>query len=280
MKQIFEYSDYREFIRDFYLSKKEKNRAFSYRLFADKAGFKAKSFIQDVISGKKNVSDDSIEKLQKVMKLSEEEFAFFNDLVCFNQGKTVAERELYIEKLDLARYKHSVALLRDSQYRYFTRWYHNAIREIICSSFGFSGDYEALGRLLSPQISSEEAKESVELLLELGLVVKKGVRYEHNDALLTTGDEVSSLAVAQFHEQNLLLARDKIEQCDSAERDISTIVVGLSDEGYKRYKEEVQRFRKELLKIADKERTYERIYHVNFQLIPVSESMTEEKDHA
>ena len=58
-RKIFEYLDYREFLRDYYQSKKAANPAFSLRAFSDKIGFKAKDFISRVMQGDKNLSTQS-----------------------------------------------------------------------------------------------------------------------------------------------------------------------------------------------------------------------------
>lgn len=269
MKKIFEYSNYREFLRDFYTNKKSEFPAFSFRLFADKAGFKSKSFIQDVINGKKNISEDSAEKLNKVLKLKSEEFQFLLTLIAFNQSKTVSEQNQHLRKIEKIKTEKRLTLLRDSQYCYFEKWYHKAIRELICVE-EFDEDYATLAQQLSPPITEEEARSSVALLKELRLIEKKGNQYKQTDVLLTTGNEVASLAVMNFHLDNLDLAKEKINSCPREERDISTLIVGLSEKGFSKYKKEVQKFRKALLAIADEEQDIDRVYHMNFQLYPVT----------
>ena len=54
-KKIFEYLDYREFLKDYYNAKKEANPAFSLRVFSDRIGFKAKDFISRVMNGGKSI---------------------------------------------------------------------------------------------------------------------------------------------------------------------------------------------------------------------------------
>ena len=44
-KKIFEYLDYREFLKDYYNAKKEANPAFSLRVFSDKIGLDRKSVV-------------------------------------------------------------------------------------------------------------------------------------------------------------------------------------------------------------------------------------------
>jgi uncharacterized protein (TIGR02147 family) len=48
MEAIFEYFDYRAFLRDYYLYKKSRNRNFSYRSFARKGDIKSPIFFKEV----------------------------------------------------------------------------------------------------------------------------------------------------------------------------------------------------------------------------------------
>ena len=57
---IFEYTDYRKYLKDYYETKKKKNKSFSYQQFANNAGFKTKTFLFNVIQGGKPVSKKSI----------------------------------------------------------------------------------------------------------------------------------------------------------------------------------------------------------------------------
>ncbi len=41
MKSVFEYTDYRLFLQDYYNDKKAANKAFSHRFIADRVGFKS-----------------------------------------------------------------------------------------------------------------------------------------------------------------------------------------------------------------------------------------------
>lgn len=99
MPDIFKYKDYRHYLLDFYREKKEVNHFFSYRIIADKAGFKSKSFFPQVIKGTRNLSERSVIALGKVLKISDVEMAYFKALVAFNQSKTQAGKELHFLSL-------------------------------------------------------------------------------------------------------------------------------------------------------------------------------------
>jgi uncharacterized protein (TIGR02147 family) len=274
MISVFSYLDYREFLKDFFHEKKSVNPHFSYQVFAAQAGFKSRSYIKLVMDGKKNMADDSIKKLNSALRLPEKSFDYLKDLVAFNQARSLQLRNVYFEKLLSYNKRNAARNLLLQQFDYFTHWYNSTIREIV-SQVDFKDDFEKLGTIVKPRISARKAKASVELLLKLGLIRKNGDRYEQVDTLITTGDEVRSLAVQNFHLQNLMLAGDSISTCQSIDRDISCIIIGASEQGFAKIKEEIQLFRKKLLEFSKKDSKSKRIYHVNFQLFPTSEQLYE-----
>lgn len=274
MPNIYDYVDYRSFLKDFYKEQKSSIKAFSFKYIANKAGFKSKSFVKLVIDGKKNLTEDSINKLNTVLKLNDKAFSYFCDLVAFNQSPSVLHRNFYFEKIMQYNKRNAARKVISKQYEIYSRWYFNAIRELV-TIMDFKEDYEMLGKMLKPSISERKAREAVDLLVKLGIIEKKEGKYIQCDPIITTGDEVRSLAVTNFHIENLAIAAKSIETVCSSHRDISCIVTGLSDEGFKLVKEEVQKFRKKILDIAALQTDVSYVYHLNFQILPVSERIDE-----
>jgi hypothetical protein, TIGR02147 len=270
MPDIFEYYNYRDFLRDYYTEQKAKNPAVSYNYLAIKAGFKTKSFIPHVIEGKKNLSKDSIYKLAKALKLEKKAFSYFEDLVAFNQAKTLEQRNYFIAKLSEYNRRNTARVVQKQQFDFYSKWYHNTIRELV-TLIDFKDDFRVLAKKVRPAITPKQARESVMLLVKLGLIVKKKGRYVQADRAITTGDEIMSLAIENFHVQNLVLAADSVSLCPLEERDISSLVVGLSPKGFKTIKEEIRLFRKRLVDIVDLDEPAEKVYTINFQLLPTSE---------
>ena len=264
LKEIYTYTNYREYLHDFYCFKKEQNAAFSYQVFANKAGFKSKSFIKLVIDGRKNLTKDSALKLNKVLGLSNKPFSYFNSLVEFNQAAAHSLKNFYFEELLRYNKRSALQVLRKQQHAFYSQWYHNTMRELV-TVVPFQEDYQFLGRCFTPELTPRQAKESVDLLLQLGLIQKVGPKYIQTNSLVTTGDEVRSLAVKTFHLQNLDLVKSAIQDIPER-RDISSLILGLSNEGYRTVKTEIQKFRKKLLSIAQKDEDVSGVYHVNFQL--------------
>ena len=272
-KKIFEYLDYREFLKDYYNAKKEANPAFSLRVFSDKIGFKAKDFISRVMNGDKNLSSQSIPKVASGLRLGKHETEFFVALVKFNQAETTEDRNAAFSEmqavLKVVRFAEKQHLLGHAQYMVYSDWKHLIIRSLI-GMFGFDGDYEALAKRVHPRITAEEARKSVKLLEDCQLIKKdKNSNYTLTENAITTGDRTSRLALRGYHQQCLKLAADSIDCDPPGTRHISGLTLGISQEGYERIVERINAFRKEIALIAEEDESADKVFQLQFALFPV-----------
>ena len=272
-RKVFEYLDYREFLRDYYNGKKEANPAFSLRVFSDKIGFKAKDFISRVMNGDKNLSNQSIPKVASGLRLGKHETEFFIGLVKFNQAETTDERNAAFEEmqaaLKVARFTEKQHVLGHAQYMVYSHWRHLTIRSLI-GMFGFDGDYEALAKQVHPHITADEAKKSVKLLEECELIKKdENGKYVLTESAITTGDRTSKLALRGFHQHCLKLAADSIDRDTPGSRHISGLTLGISQEGYDRIVERINAFRKEIALIAEEDQNSDKVFQLEFAMFPV-----------
>ena len=83
---IYEYLDYRAYLRDLFEEKKANVRGFSYRSFCRKAGIVNPSFLKLVIEDKRNLTPASIMKFAKGFGLKRHEAEFLHNMVMFNQS--------------------------------------------------------------------------------------------------------------------------------------------------------------------------------------------------
>jgi uncharacterized protein (TIGR02147 family) len=269
MPRIFDYLDYREFLRDYYAEQKARSAHFSYEAFTRKAGFKSRSLLHHILSGRRDLSKSAIFKVGEALKLNQKEQSYFQELVAFCQVRDAKEKSFHFSKMSEYAPRNPARLLKQEQYEFYSQWYTSTLREVVCL-VNFKEDYALLGRLVKPAITASQAKRAVELLVTLGLVEKTRTGYRQANSAITTGDEVLSLAVASFHEQNMNLAKDSIDDHPAEERDISCLIVSLSADNFQRVKSEIQAFRKQLSKIANLETKPNRTYHINFQFFPTS----------
>jgi len=268
---IFEYIDYREFLRDRYLSLKEETpRKFSFRAFSMRCGFSSPNFLKLVIDGKRNISEESAGKFANAFKLSRDETKFFKLLVKFNQAASGEDKEQFAKQIFRSRRFKNAQPLKSAQFNYYAKWYFIPIRELVASKM-FKEDPHWIATQLVPHIEPQEAEQAVRELLELRLLKRDpSGKLIQTDSTIDTGDEVISTSIAGFHREMLRKASESIDRFERTEREISSATVGISKKNAERIKNLIQRFRKELLQIAGEEQEVERICQIGIQLFPLS----------
>jgi uncharacterized protein (TIGR02147 family) len=270
MKDLETYSDYRQFLKDYFAERKKQNNAYSYRMFCQLAGISSPSYYKEVVEGKRNLSQKYMGHFIRGLKLREKQADFFAALVKFNQAKTEKEKQLQLEQLRKARSTVPQRLVPASHYSYYSKWYHSAIRELACT-LDWKGDYKLLAKSLDPRISVKEARESVRLLVDLGFIEKTAAGdYRQKDAAITTGPEVMSLGVRKFNHELSGMGQSAITRHSPSERDISAVVMGLSEEGYTAIKGEIQEFYRKVISLVNNDKVTSRVYSVVLQLFPLS----------
>ncbi|MGZ3771792.1 MAG: TIGR02147 family protein [Bdellovibrio sp.] len=268
-KTIFEYTDFRDFLNEKWKTLKQENPKFSLRYFARVAGFKSHNFLKHVLSGKSRLSEDSIEKFSKALKLNREEANFFKNLVLFNQALDSTEKHAYGRRLMQSKTYRKIFPLAEAQFNYFTHWYFIPIREFVKLS-EFKEDYQWIAQNLTPKITPAEAEKAVEELLQLGLLERNEIgRLAQKSAFVSTANEVSSKVVAQYHREMLKRAAESIDLIPRDKRDISNMTVTVSEEMATKLKEKIQNFRKEIVEMISHDNTPNSVYQLNFQIFPI-----------
>lgn len=269
MPNIFDYTDYRLFLRDYYESCKKSNPKYSHRYFAQKAQINSTGFFSNVLTGKRNLTTRMALRFAAVLKLKKDESDYFQNMVCYCQAKTVEERAFFYEKM-ICRFKIDVRKLESDKFEFYSRWYYSAIRELLFY-YHFTGDYESLAKQLNPPISSEEARKAIELLKRLGLIKKdKSGCLRQSTPLITSGSEFYSLHIARFQRATMELASQALDRFSAEVRDSSTLTMTLSAHSFKTAKREVTELRKRLLALAQQDTATDRVYQFNFQLFPLT----------
>ncbi|MEO6097128.1 MAG: TIGR02147 family protein [Fibrobacteria bacterium] len=272
MPDIFAYTSYARFLRDWYAERKRRNPKFSYETLSRKAGFKSRSNLIEVSTGKKALTLSRIFGVAKALELGPGESEYFESLVRFNNAATLKEREFHLAKLGGLAGKTPGRVISEGQFAYFSEWHHPVVRELVCMP-GFDGDFSRLAKTLRPVLTARQAKDSVELLQRLGLLEKTAHgRYRQADGAIQTEDELTSFIILRYQKENLRLAEDALDTVDPRSRDISTLTAGVSKACFLAVKKEIQAFRRHLSKIVEKDEGPDRVYQLNLQFFPVSET--------
>lgn len=270
MISVFDYLDYRKYLADYYRFRKSRNRYFSYRMLADKAGIASTGYISEVISGIRNLTRANIPKIAKALELGDRELAYLGQLVEFNHAKTEAGRQAtYANLIDALPPK--AQRLKHSQLEYFSKWYYVAVREAL-AIHEVREDHEALARLLRPNITASQAKGAIRLLLELQLIHRDETgRWKATHAsLLSQKDEGAALMVRSFQGEMIELARRALTEVPRDERDITTQTMSLSTKGIEQVKSILKDCHKRILDVVQADSGEDRVMQLNLQLFPIT----------
>ncbi len=246
IKEIYQFVDYREFLKDRISFLKETLPTFSYRNFNRRAGMKSPAHLKLIMDGKRNLTSDSAEKICKGFRLSKKESRFFHALVNFCQAGTYDEKNLYYQQLVDFTPKKSPATLQSKYYKIYSNWYYLALMEVVRLD-NFREDYHWIANKLKPPISVPKAKHAMKELEGLGLISRdEAGRLKKTDEMLATPNVVRSLSITEFHEQLMELSKEAVKMDPVDDREFSAITMAISTEKMAELKDALQEFRRKL----------------------------------
>jgi uncharacterized protein (TIGR02147 family) len=268
---IFDYFDYRDYLRDIYDYLKGRRYGYSYRAFSQEAGISSHNFLPRIIRRERNLSEEFIPVLARYLKLSEKEKKYFETLVSFNNSKKPSIKEKYLKQLLALRVVNGEYKIEDKKLRFFEKWYYPVIRELVAIC-DFKEDYNMLARHCVPRITPVQAKGAVAFLVKNGFV-KKGNdgRYGVTEAIIATDPEVDSAIIPKYHRITIRQCADAVDTLKKEDRNFSSSTLRVSKEVYEEIKKEIFNFRKRLLSMAKDCPNPEMVCFTGFQLLPRSE---------
>ncbi len=271
MPLIYDYLDYRVFLRDVCEWLRTHSRGFSFRKFAMDAGLSSPSYLKMVMDGDRGLTPNSIGKFAKALKLKRHEERFFEDLVNFTQAKSHDEKNRYYKKLTTSKRYIKVRHLENDHFEYFSKWYYAVIREMVTLP-NFKEDPVWIAKKLKPGITVTEAKATIDLLLRLGLLSRsENGKMIQTDKSVATADEVKSLALGNFHREMIHKAAEAVTNNKARHRSISSLTVALSRDKFNEVKGRINEFRKELRAMLEECDGPQAVYQINFQLFHLTE---------
>jgi uncharacterized protein (TIGR02147 family) len=156
-------------------------------------------------------------------------------------------------------------------YSYYKNWYNGVIRALLYM-YDFSDNYSDLAKTVFPRISINQAKEAIDLLQKLNLIAKnpKGF-YKPTEQSITTPDYVKDELVKQYQLSCLEMAKQSLIKSGPLPQTITTNIISVSDEAYKRIEKKIEKFRSEIRSLVHKDdKPATRVYQMDIALFPNS----------
>ena len=269
MKDVLEYTSYRQYIADYYADKKAKS-AFTWQMFAEKAGFSSPVYLKYVSEGRFNLSEEAALRVTSAMSLVEYERDYFCEMVRFDHAKTDEEKKIFFNKMLAIAAAHKVKIIEADSYRFFEDWKNPVLRELAPSMPGAKP--LALARACRPEITAAEVTESLSFLVKANLLQKgKDGNYVQTEKSVTTGPmKATPVAVRTLHRQMGEFALEAIEGVSQDERHFSGLTLGITRKAYEKIVQEIAECRKRIVAIAREDDATEEVYRLNMQFFPMT----------
>ena len=269
MKDVLEYTNYRQYIADYYAEKKAKS-AFTWQEFTRAAGFSSPVHLKYASEGRINLSDTAAKRVAQTMHLVDFEQDYFCEMVKLDNAKTDAEKKAAFNKMIAIAGAHKTKILEGDAFRFFESWKNPVIRELAPSMPGAKP--LALARACRPEITAAEVSNVLNFLVKGGFLEKNDEgNYVQTEKSLTTGPMgVTPVAVRAMHRQMGELALETIEGVAQDKRHFSGVTFGITKDGYDEIVQEIADCRKRVIAIARKNAATDEVYRLNIQLFPLT----------
>lgn len=276
---VFEYTNYRSYLADYLVYLQKKNPAYSAAAFVRSVGFSENSrgYLNLILNGKRNLSPSAILGFAKVLKLSEKETFYFENLTHFNQAQDPKEKAIYFERLEKAMKTNRQATPRafellKSHYSYLTKWYLVAIRELVALS-NFCEDPDWISKKLKNKVSKKEVTEALEDLFNLKLIERtpENKIQQTNEVLYFSDDLSNHATVKNLQAQFIQRSLESLEEDSYENRSISNSVIGTNKQNIGAIREEIREFRRHLIeKYGTHQENIDCVLSLGFQAVSLT----------
>ena len=272
MKPIVEYSDFRQYMLDYYEERKRRS-AFSWREFSKIAGFTSSSYMKVVCDGKSKLSRIGVERTGAAMGLVGFEMEYFRAMVEFGQAATEEKKKAAYENMLAIAKVHKVRVLEGDLFEFYDSWQNPVVRELAPLMPGATPG--EIAKKCYPEISAAEVQQSLNFLTKAGLLKKAGdSSFVQAETSITGTPDATRLALRGMHRQMSKLATPALD-LPVEQRNFSGVTMGVSRESYERIVKVLDECRRQIIAIAADDKDIDQVYRLNLQLFPLTKNVKE-----
>jgi len=271
MTSIYEYKKFSKFLFAFLKQKKAENSKYSYRYICRICQLQSPSTITDIVKDRRQVTHDILERLNAFLCLDSKEMDYAFVLVDLDRAKAVDSKQKLLERLrQLTPPKEQIVVAAHAKDA-LAKWYNLVITQLLNLPEA-SADPKWISARLGGRISPQQAKASVEAMLELGILkeTEKGVKCVH-DQFEVFSEGVPAAAGRQFHAEMMDIASEAIHIQPVSERYFGSNTFTVRKSDIKQIQEDLYKFRLQLQEKYAGCGDGEEVYHFAMQFFRLSE---------
>lgn len=228
---IYEYSNFRSYIRDRFLELKSEDKKYSLRYMAKKLELSSNSHLKMVMDGSHNLSVKLAKRLSSFFGLNRQETDFFLALIEYGQAKTTKDQAEALDELRRVSRFSRIHQLELDQFDYYNDRLLLVLREMVALP-EFQEDPKWISRRLPFNANKRDIGLAIEKLLRLKLLKRLddgglAASYPH----ITTGDGLDGVAIKGYYMNGFSLASESLE-LPGTTRQVGGMTMAISKNAY------------------------------------------------
>lgn len=279
--QLSDYLNYRDFLRAFYLYKKEitKNylRPYNYSFFSVAADIKSPNYLRLVMEGQRNLSEEMALKFAKAMQLNKEASEEFLLLVLYCQETDPSLRNQYLKNLSDFRFQKNLkqGLIDKKTVDRIPNWIGWILFSLLDQE-GAQFSVSNLKQLLRNKASEVEIQTALDKLIESGEIILNSETGEvkKGKSLVDNSEDIPVVLIRRLQTQLMYMGLESLLQDSPLDREFGTLTLALTKPEFEELRFQLRKFRKQIHKdnsISRMKSKGDRVYQLNLQLYPVTE---------
>lgn len=240
---VFNFSDYRSFLKTYAHERKSSQAQWALATWARKLGLGATTSLTMVLNGQREPGKEMLSKLVTYFKFAEKEKAYFESLVKlskYNDDPKV--KALLMEHLASLSPQKNFALLDSKTFEIISKVLYYTLRQMVMLPH-FCEDPAKIKSLLRFQATEGQIAKALTTLEEVGLFERQGERLVRTNIKTTTQNDVASEAVRRFHKEAIELGLNALDEVDVVEREFQTLTLNIKLSDIPKAKELIRNFK-------------------------------------
>lgn len=268
MMKFTDIADYRDFLKEFYNRRKTEMPFYSYRMMGDRLGLDS-SYLYRILQKKQHLPSHALPIAREILALSGRQAEYFDLLYSIAVTKDKTKREELITKAlslqDVQRHS-----LKQAELKLIENWWIPTVRAYLELNGG-KVNLKQIANDIYPPITEVQAKEAIDILIEVGLVKKLASgKLALTDSHLTVSGEEKAKAIRQFQREVLRLASESLENVPVEERNVSTLTLSVDQSCFEDLSDMLREFRRLVQKRVDESKSPDRVMQLSMAFYPVT----------
>jgi len=269
---IFQYLDFRSYLRDYLAYLRSVRPAFSFQWLIDDFGLKSRAHYLDIVRGR-TLTPKFVPAYEKICGLQGAEAEYFRAIVGYAQARNPDVKQKYFEHIvELSPNLKTIALESEA-YTYFSQWYYPVMISVLDLD-RTERDHRVIAKRFKPAISAVQARKALAALQQMGFLSWDDERGEwifHNKFFSCTR-EAHAAALKRFHTQMLQLGAQRYRD-DYKHQYFSTLTLSVSMKARADIQKMIDDVRGRILDRVKQDSGSEVAMQVNMQMFDVSKRM-------